>query len=117
MKISWLGLTSLKSIRNGDVGLAWNYNLCYIEDLRLRSLFDKPQQRSIKRDNKPNTDCGKYVATMGAGHNFNAFLSDFNFFCVGLMYGPCIAAKKNHKKNLCLHHNSSPQNKHFNFSY
>lgn len=69
MDIEWLGLTSLKKVRNGNVAFAWNKNLCYVEDLDLSPIFTFPTQLLKLKDNKKKNECGKYKATCGAGHS------------------------------------------------
>lgn len=68
MDIEWLGLTSLKKVRNGDIALGWNTKLCYIEDLDLSPIFAFPTQRLRLKENKDQKECGKYKAAFGAGH-------------------------------------------------
>jgi hypothetical protein len=81
LDVEWLGLTSLKKVWNGDVALAWNNHLCYIEDLDLSPILAYPTQQLKLKDNKEKAECGKYKAAIGAGHKcFNAFLSGFCVF-------------------------------------
>jgi len=78
MSLHYLGLTSLKSIGNGNVGLAWNNNLCYLAGLNLAPVFTIPTQLMKQKFNGDPKECGKYEAN-GAGPKitFNAFLSGF----------------------------------------
>lgn len=64
MDVEWLGLTSLKKVGNGDVALAWNKHLCYIEDLDLSPILQLPSQKLKLKDNKEKSECGKYKAAV-----------------------------------------------------
>ncbi|XP_052813667.1 epidermal growth factor receptor-like isoform X2 [Mya arenaria] len=55
--IDSLGLTSLKQITNGDVGLARNAKLCFIHDLDLSIVFRAPTQKFKKIDNQLRDTC------------------------------------------------------------
>ena len=69
MKIEWLGLTSLKRVARGHVAIAWNDNLCYVDDLDLSPLFAHQTTQEIKRSgNKDQKLCGKYTAKRVLGH-------------------------------------------------
>jgi len=81
--IEYLGLTSLKQIKNGDVGLAKNKQLCYLHDIDLRIVFRAPTQKYKTVDNKNYTTCGKYKAIRCRAQKFNAF---FECFCVLILF-------------------------------
>ncbi|XP_060585170.1 epidermal growth factor receptor-like isoform X2 [Ruditapes philippinarum] len=57
LDVEWLGLTSLKKVWNGDVALAWNNHLCYIEDLDLSPILAFPTQQLKLKDNKEKAEC------------------------------------------------------------
>ncbi|KAL4217428.1 Receptor tyrosine-protein kinase erbB-2 [Mactra antiquata] len=57
LNIEWLGLTSLKKVWNGDIVIAWNVNICYVQDLDLSRIFEMPTQLLKLRDNKSGNRC------------------------------------------------------------
>lgn len=60
MGIDYLGLTSLRHIKRGEVLIAINPNLCYMHDLDMRPLFSSPIQKVTSVENSNNALCGKF---------------------------------------------------------
>ena len=61
-RIEYLGLTSLKEINMGKIGIANNKYLCYADDFDYRILFKPPtSQLKFTAKNADKGWCGKLV--------------------------------------------------------
>ncbi|XP_053389075.1 epidermal growth factor receptor-like, partial [Mercenaria mercenaria] len=58
-EIEFLGLTSLQRINNGNVELANNKYLCYLENLDMSLIFANTSQRLLKKANQNESECEK----------------------------------------------------------
>lgn len=68
--IEALNLSSLKVIRNGDVIIAYNDNLCYADTIEFRNIFRRKAQRSKVVENRSPLECallGKQCASVCVG--------------------------------------------------
>ncbi|CAI9728992.1 epidermal growth factor receptor-like isoform X2 [Octopus vulgaris] len=55
-QLEFLGLTKLKHIRNGNVVIQVNDNLCYAETIKFTSMFTFPKQKVIVNKNRNNCE-------------------------------------------------------------
>ncbi|XP_053323781.1 epidermal growth factor receptor-like [Spea bombifrons] len=56
LSIHSLGLSSLKEIRNGNVLIKANKNLCYVDSINWRTILKTNQQKEIE-NNQSNEEC------------------------------------------------------------
>lgn len=69
--LKYLGMTSLKSIQRGNVMIASNKDLCYVDSIEFQQFFRRSRnkrQRAVVQRNKPLLNCGEqniiYVTTV-----------------------------------------------------
>ncbi|XP_052229388.1 epidermal growth factor receptor-like isoform X1 [Dreissena polymorpha] len=55
--IEYLGLVSLRQIRNGGTIIMFNRDMCYLNDLDMSIIHLNPKQKLIQRNNKIQTEC------------------------------------------------------------
>ena len=61
MNISYLGLTALETISNGNVMIAINKDLCYTDNLNMSEIFDYPSKQLLRKGkNMDPAKCGKF---------------------------------------------------------
>lgn len=68
--LKYLGMKSLKSIQRGNVMIASNKDLCYVDSIEFQQFFRRSRnkrQRAVVQRNKPLLNCGEqntiYVTT------------------------------------------------------
>nr|AXK69510.1 epidermal growth factor receptor 1b [Sinonovacula constricta] len=58
MNIEYIGLTSLRKIRNGNVMIALNSQLCYTHNLKMDNILNSPDDQLIRiYMNRPDEEC------------------------------------------------------------
>ncbi|KAK3083182.1 hypothetical protein FSP39_015918, partial [Pinctada imbricata] len=55
--LEYIGMTSLKTVRRGDIIIANNKKLCYTEGTRFRSLTKRRSQKVLVVDNEDYKNC------------------------------------------------------------
>lgn len=63
--LKYLGMKSLKSIQRGNVMIASNKDLCYVDSIEFQQFFRRSRnkrQRAVVQRNKPLLNCGEQNA-------------------------------------------------------
>jgi len=58
--LEYIGLTALKEIRKGKIGIEFNKHLCYADSFDYTNLFPTTTQIKFTRENSAELFCGKH---------------------------------------------------------